>query len=153
MRGKELTDFAIRYIKAGLPHDSSVFNRIYVTDCSASSIVYVSGLFSVEMYMVFPNGVFPPHSHPCETITYKFAGDALGFGPTRGVLSDVTEIGDTHELTAGPEGTIIYVMTKWESKEQMESSSIRYIGEPVGPIHKKMKEQYEAKNNSVSKTN
>ena len=149
MQGKELIDFAKKYIDAGFPHDRSLEYGIYCTDCSTSTIVWVSGLFTVEQYLMHPNAIVPPHSHPFDTVTYLFKGQLDDYVPLINKYPDkVTFKGHTHSFTTGSKGAVLYVISKWDSVNQMESATIKYTGESMGPIHAKLKGSYE--NNLIS---
>lgn len=148
MQGKELIDFAKRYIDAGLPHDRSLSYGIYYTDCSTSTIVWVSGLYTVEQYLMHPNAVVPPHSHPFDTLTYLFRGTLNSYTAAGKYPDKVTFKGQEHNFKVGPKGAVLYVISKWDSVDQMESATIMYTGKSMGPIHENLKGSYE--NRSIS---
>ena len=148
MQGKELIDFAKRYIDAGLPQDRTLKYGIYCTDCSTSTIVWISNLFTVEQYLMHPNAVVPPHSHPFDTVSYLFKGQLNNYPPPTKYPDKITFKGELHSFTVGAEGAVLYVISKWDSVDQMESATIKYTGESMGPIHAKLKGSYE--NNGIS---
>ena len=149
MQGKELIDFTKRYIDAGFPHDRSLEYGIYCTDCSTSTIVWVSGLFTVEQYLMHPNAAVPPHSHPFDTVSYLFKGQLNNYLPLINKYPErVTFKGQTHSFIVGDKGAVIYVMSKWDSVNEMDSATVKYTGQSMGPIHTKLKENYE--NNFIS---
>lgn len=143
MPGKELIDFARRYIDAGFPHDRSLPYGIYCTDCSTSTIVWKSGVFTVEQYLMHPNASVPLHSHPFDTITYIFKGQLDNYTSSSTYPEKITFKGDLHGFKVGSVGAVLYVMSKWDSENEMESATIKYIGEPIGPLHIKLKENHE----------
>ena len=145
-------EFALKYQQDGYPRNQNPWTgKVIVTDVSASSLVYVDGLYSVEEYFLFPNSNVPAHHHPCDTVTIFMGGSFFGlsiggsgsgskkylnkdFGNVGGIL----KAGDTHAALIGDGGAVSFVVAKWASLEQMNSAAIEWYGPPSGPVHEKL---------------
>ncbi len=149
MQGKDLLDFTERFIKAGCPVDYSIQSKVYVTDVSTSTLIYKSGKHCVEQYFMHPGAVVPLHSHPFYSITMLAMGKMkVKRGDSRWFLvngvgqpnKDVLPPGVEHEFVTSDTGAMLYVISEWEDIRDIDSATIKYIGEPIGPIHKKLRE-------------
>lgn len=145
-------EFALKYKEQGYPRNLHPWTgQVVVTDVSASSLVYVDGLYSVEEYFLFPNSSVPAHHHPCDTVTIFLGGDFFGlsiggsgsgskkysnkdFGEVGGILI----AGNTHGALMGDKGAVSLVVAQWDNIDQMNSAAIEWYGNPSGPIHAKL---------------
>ena len=147
-----LREFSLKYKQQGYPRNLHAWTgKVTVTDVSASSLVYVDGLYSVEEYFLFPNCNVPLHHHPCDTVTIFLGGSFYGFridgsrtdskqytNTDFGHVGGILDSGDTHGALIGNGGAVSLVVAQWESLEQMNSAAIEWYGEPSGPIHAKL---------------
>lgn len=144
-----LREFALKYKADGYPRNTHPWaGKVIVTDVSASSLVFVDGLYSVEEYFLFPNCNVPIHHHPCDTVTIFLGGSFFGMsiggsgtGSRKYNSSDFGDVGyplkagDSHAALIGDGGAVSLVVTKWDNLEQMNSAAIEWYGDPSGPIH------------------
>ena len=128
-------------------------NRIFLTDISASTLVWVEDNVVIEHYFLFPNTVAPLHSHPFINRLIYMSGDYTGYflNPNTGlnieklynesdrhVIGMPEPIGQLHGSKIGPRGAIIYNVQTWpESVSNPLSASLEYLGPSIGPIHDK----------------
>lgn len=147
-----IREFAQDYQQRGYPrNDHEWAGKVVVTDVSASSLIYVDGLYTVEEYFLFPNCTVPLHSHPFDTITIFLGGSFFGFsiggsgtGSRKytkadwGEVGQVLKAGDQHSALIGDKGAVSLVVTMWLDKLALNSAAIAWYGEPSGPVHKKL---------------
>jgi hypothetical protein len=142
-----IVEFAHYYKNLDYPHDPALMKRVIVTDVSTSTLVWDEGEFLVELYMIHPNKVIERHSHPFENLVIHFSGVLTGTrensssGPVTLTDNDHGKIGSPlppyqwHEFTSGSMGCVLYNISRWDDISQKESATIRYIGNPLGPVH------------------
>lgn len=133
-------DFAQEYIDKGYPHNVDLMNKVFYTDVSASTLVYKEDAFLAELYFMAPNKTITPHRHPFDSVTVVVGGELTSLNGetyttkfhTPGI---VTKRFRQHSFSTGPKGCVMYVLSYWYNKEEMDSATIRYIGKPLGEIH------------------
>jgi hypothetical protein len=144
-----IREFAQDYQQRGYPRNTHEWTgKVVVTDVSASSLIYVDELFTVEEYFLFPNCTVPLHSHPCDTITIFLGGSFFGFsiggsgaGSKKYTMNDygavggVLAAGDTHSALIGDGGAVSLVVAQWKDLEQRNSAAIEWYGAASGPVH------------------
>lgn len=126
-------------------------NRIFVTDSSASTLVWVEENVVIEHYMLFPNTEVPLHSHPFINRLIYMSGDYTGYfvNPVTGlnvekvftsadrqVIAGEEPIGQLHGSKVGPNGATVYNVQVWpKNVTNPLSASLEYLGQSIGPIH------------------
>jgi hypothetical protein len=141
------------WIKGGCQHDPGIQgNRVFYTDCTASTLVHVEGRVVVEYYMLFPDIVAPLHSHPFVNRMIFLHGELIGYRASQahpgrmgkkvfteaesGVLSAPMAIGDMHGFETGLAGAVIYNIQIWpEDVADPRSAAIEFMGPSMGPLH------------------
>lgn len=142
-----IREFAGRYVKAGCPHNPDLMRQVFLTDVSTSTLVWCEDEYLVELYFMHPMAVVVPHSHPFENLSIHWAGKLLGRRENvigqwltdkhRGSFGLLLKAGDWHSFQVGDTGAVFYNVSKWDDVTQMDSATRKYLGEPLGPIHKK----------------
>lgn len=140
-----IREFAKRYASLNFPHNPALMRKVYLTDVSTSVLVWEEGEYLVEQYLMHPLIEVVAHSHPFESVTVHIAGKLLGKrdGVIGQWLTDRNsgEIGPTlppnewHSFITGDTGAVVYVISRWDDVTMKESATIRYTGEPLGPMH------------------
>lgn len=141
-----ITQFAMKYKQLGYPQNPNLMKKVYLTDVSTSTLVWSEGPFLVELYIMHPNAVVVPHTHPFENITILLSGSILGKreGAKEKWLTDKSSgriglplpAGEWHGFDVGENGCCFYNISKWDDPAEMDSATVKYIGEPLGPVHK-----------------
>jgi hypothetical protein len=146
-----IVEFAKQYKEMGYPHDHTLMSRVLHTDVSTSTLVYSQGEFLVELYLMHPNVSVVRHSHPFENVALFYSGELIGLrqgGVIPAKLTDVhhgfigapLEPNKWHEFKVGPNGCVFYNISRWDNVSEKDSAILKYIGEPLGPLHKKLLE-------------
>lgn len=140
-----ITEFARQYVAANCPHNPMLMQKVYVTDVSASTLVWKQGEFLVEMYLMFPMAEVVKHSHPFENLAIHWSGKLLGrreagigrwlTDKDKGFIGNHLQAGEWHSFSVGDTGSVLYNVSKWDDPSQMDSATVKYIGEPLGPLH------------------
>lgn len=140
-----IREFARHYVGMNFPHNPALMRRVYLTDVSTSVLVWDEGEFLVEMYLMHPLAVVVPHAHPFENIAIHYAGKMLGrrdgvigqwlTDKDRGHIGMPLPPGSWHSFDVGDTGAVFYNVSRWEDLSQKESATVRYLGEPLGPLH------------------
>jgi hypothetical protein len=147
-----LREFALNYKLREYPRNQHEWSgKVVLTDVSASSLIYVENLFTVEEYFLFPNCTVPLHSHPCDTVTIFLGGSFFGLsiggsgtGSRKysnldwGEVGGVLNAGDQHSALIGDKGAVSLVVTMWSDEAALNSAAVAWYGEPSGPKHKKL---------------
>jgi hypothetical protein len=126
-------------------------NRIFVTDCTASTLVWAEANVIIEHYMLFPNAVVPLHSHPFINRLIYMSGDYTGYylDPVTGSKFEKTftardrhrisreePIGQLHGSKTGARGAHVYNIQIWPSTvTDPLSATLAYLGPSIGPLH------------------
>lgn len=141
-----IREFAAHYVSRNYPHNPALMRRVYLTDVSTSTLVWDEGEFLVEMYLMHPLAVVVPHSHPFENLAIHCAGKLLGrrkgvigewlSDRHRGYIGSPLPPGTWHAFDVGSTGAIFYNVSRWDDPAQKESATLRYLGEPLGPLHR-----------------
>ena len=141
-----IREFAQSYLKAGCPHNPALQGRVYRTDVSTSTLVWQDGEYLVEYYLMHPLIEVVPHSHPFDSVTVHVGGKMLGrregslgewlTDRDRGHVGSVLPANAWHAFMTGDAGAIVYVISRWDDPAEMDSATIKYLGEPLGPMHK-----------------
>jgi len=141
-----ISEFARRYKQLNYPHNPAVMRNIYLTDVSTSTLVWDEADFTVELYLMHPNAVVVPHSHPFENISIHISGDLLGRREgiqggwlkhsDSGHIGPPLPIGVWHAFEVGETGAVFYNVSRWNNLSEKDSATRKYIGEPLGPMHK-----------------
>lgn len=146
-----IREFARRYVDLNFPHDPALMRKVYLTDVSTSVLVWEEGEFLVELYLMHPLAVVVPHSHPFENVAIHYAGKMLGRREGsvgqwlshrhRGHIGNPLAPGEWHAFDVGDTGAIFYNVSRWDDPTQKDSATVRYLGDPLGPLHKQSLEQ------------
>lgn len=150
-----IQEFARDYKDAGYPSNPGLMRKTYLTDVSTSTLVWDEGEFLVELYFMHPLVKVVPHSHPFESVAIYIGGAIKGrreaaFGDwlnsqSAGDISSTLQIGDWHAFETGADGVVLYSISKWADQAQKESATLRYVGKPLGPVHKATLDQIRKK--------
>jgi hypothetical protein len=140
------------FVRGGFRHQANEANRVFHTDCTASTLVHVEGPVVIELYMLFPNIVAPMHSHPFANQMIFLGGDLTAhrawadspsivrsktFSPSDvGKPSGLMPIGDLHGFETGAAGAVMYNIQIWpEHVTDARSAAIAFYGPSMGPKH------------------
>lgn len=149
-----LPEFCTWYKSLNFPKNTNQWSgKIFYTDCSSSTIVFVHENFLVEEYHLFPSAVVPLHNHPFDTLSIFLGGEFMGYRETIdnrrlynerdiGVIGAVLPAGANHGFIVGPEGASLLVVGKWDNLDQRNSATIVYNGQYMGPQHEKLIEKH-----------
>jgi hypothetical protein len=134
-------------------------NRVFQTDSTSSTLVWVEGRVVIEYYIMHPNGEVPMHWHPFNNQMIFLNGQltAVKKHPdTEKILQrtfttndchfqgPVLQTGNSHGFTTGPQGATLYNIQIWsENVSNPLSASIEYLGQSIGPIHEQMMKEFE----------
>lgn len=130
-------------------------NKIFVTDMSASTLVWAEDNVIIEHYLLFPDTKVPLHHHPFDNqmifvsgnmVAYRTSEDG-GINPVRlseendrDRVSGIIPAGKSHGFKVGSSGAIIYNIQIWpNSVTNPISAAIEYIGPGMGPIHEELR--------------
>jgi hypothetical protein len=143
----DVSHFAWWYRERGYPMNPALMKRVYHTDVSTSTLIWEEGPFLVEMYLMRPNAQVVQHSHPFENCVIFLNGSMRGrredgTGEPQWLEAKFAEcISPTlpaykwHSFEVGADGCVLLNFSKWANLEDKESATIKYIGDPLGPIH------------------
>lgn len=146
-----LKEFAEYYKNKNYPHDPQLMNRVVVTDVSTSVLVWSESEFLVELYLMHPNSHVTKHSHPFENIVCFISGTIFGRRQNQEKYTEMSEPGKIgeilpadhwHEFLVAPKGAVFYNISKWNESDKKDSAIFKYNGNPLGPIHKTLLENY-----------
>ena len=143
------------FVDNGFQHMTNIpNNKVFYTDTSASTLVWVEGNVVIEYYLLFPNKTTVMHSHPFENQVIFMSGDMTAYlkfpdpAPLMTIVlteDDVGKIGKVspstiqHGFDIGPKGAVVYNIQRWpEDVTDPLSATLAYKGEPIGPIHAEM---------------
>jgi hypothetical protein len=130
-------------------------NKIWLTDCTTSRLVWIEENITIEQYHFFPNTKVPMHSHPFDNHIVFLGGDFTAYrempnGSIRTVvmqdwqinkLSTVCPQGCKHGFDVGPRGASMYnIQIDNENSNDRVSAVVKYIGSDMGPIHRSLME-------------
>jgi len=149
----KLIEFCSWYKSLNFPKNVNPWSgKIYHTDCSSSTIIFVQDNFLVEEYHLFPNTVVPLHNHPFETVSIFLGGSFIGYRTLEnkrlynekdiGNIGNILPVGVDHGFTVGADGAALLVISKWDNIDQCNSATLEYTGPSMGPIHDKLLEKY-----------
>ena len=135
-------------------------NQVFLTDVSASTLVWHEGSVVIELYLMYPNMVTGLHSHPFDNQVIYLHGQMYGhsrdpdsggiiegslFEKTGGppIVGSVVPAGTLHGFRAGPRGAAVYNVQIWpESVRDPLSAALNFLGPSLGPIHDRTVETY-----------
>lgn len=143
------------FVENGFQHMKDIpNNKVFYTDNTASTLVWVENNVVIEYYFLFPNKRTPMHSHPfanqvifisgdltanlkktdtADTVTIKLTDDDIG------KIRPVTPINTIHGFDVGPAGAVIYNIQRWpDSVTNPISAALIYYGESMGPLHEQL---------------
>lgn len=153
---REPIDIIETFIASGYrPQARIPGNRVFLTDNTASTLVWVEGRVVIELYLLFPNTVTEPHAHPFINQMVFISGDPVGLkvedGRVRhkvftdadiGVMGRFMPIGDRHGFNTGPLGAVFYNIQIWpENVTDPRSAAIEFLGPSMGPLHDALRAQ------------
>jgi hypothetical protein len=149
------------FISNGCRHMTNIpGNQVFLTDVSASTLVWHEGPVVIELYFMYPNLITGLHSHPFDNQVIYLHGqmyghrrdpdtggiiegelfEKLGGAPTTGA---VVAAGVEHGFRAGPRGAVVYNVQIWpESVRDPLSAALNFLGPTLGPIHDRTVETY-----------
>lgn len=130
-------------------------NRIFVTDMSASTLVWAEDNVIIEHYFLFPDTEVPLHYHLFDNQMIFISGSMvayrgsesnkidsfnLSYEKNKDHISSIIPAGKSHGFKVGPDGAIIYNIQIWPSSVANPiSAAIEYIGPGMGPIHEELR--------------
>jgi hypothetical protein len=130
-------------------------NKIFVTDMSASTLVWAEDNVIIEHYFLYPNTKVPLHHHPFDNQMIFVSGSMVAYRTfesgeidpvrlseekDRDRVSGAIPAGKSHGFKVGPNGAIIYNIQIWpNSVTNPISAAIEYIGPGMGPIHEELR--------------
>ena len=131
-------------------------NKLFYTDNSASTLVWVEDNIVIEHYFLFPNLTTPLHSHPFSNQIIYISGDLTAYRRTEDsfrvkeftesdihCLSSILPIGKEHGFRVGANGAIIYNIQIWpDSVDKPVSAAVEYLGKTMGSIHNDLIKSY-----------
>jgi hypothetical protein len=152
------------FIDTGYKHMANIpNNKVFLTDNSCSTLVWVEDTVVIEYYFLFPNLETPLHSHPFNNKMIFISGELTAYRKTPNIITvegnwlpDMTytktftdldanylssnmPIGFEHGFTVGDKGAVIYNIQVWpESVKNPLSAAVEYFGTSMGPIHEKL---------------
>jgi hypothetical protein len=142
------------FINNGCRHMTDIpGNQVFLTDKSASTLVYHEKNVVIEHYLFFPNSEFTLHSHPFDNQVLYLYGQIYGRrrypgtseieetgyyeklgGPPK--IWPITLMGVEHGFTSGPMGAVLYNVQIWpDHVTDPLSAAINFFGPNLGPIH------------------
>lgn len=150
-----------KFRQSGYTHQHDIpSNRVFFTDSTSSTIIFVEENVVIEYYLLFPNVDVPMHSHPFANQMIFLGGDLKASRelPDGRVVTKVFKDSDTHYLgtvmpsglrhgfVTGDRGCALYNIQIWDERDgDALSAAIEYLGPSMGPIHEQAMEQLKAK--------
>jgi hypothetical protein len=142
----DIVNFANKYKKLKFPHNRTISKRVFVTDVSTSILVWDEGPFLVEQYLMHPNKIIVPHSHPFDNLVIFYSGSMIGYregystsswltDDNYGDVGQVLPSGKWHSFETGKYGAVLYNISYWRDLSEKNSATIKYTGNPLGPLH------------------
>ena len=142
----DLEKFTRLYKAKNCPVNTALCKKVYYTDVSSSTLVWSEEQFLVELYYINPNVIIVPHAHPFESVTLFCGGSMLGMrdgalssnwltNEDSGTIGPVLPKNVRHWFETKEEGAVFYVISKWDTISEKNSATVKYIGNPLGPIH------------------
>lgn len=155
-----LQEFTQWYVAAGCPQRPPADCQIHCSEYSFNFTVFRQGQYQVELYLIRPNTVTPPHHHSFDQQTIFLAGEL--WGTRQGLGGSVGHSGHPdrrhqhnlnlahpdsmtigapllqdqwHKLHAGAQGAAILVAEYWPEGSDPSSAIIEWYGESLGPEH------------------
>jgi hypothetical protein len=130
-------------------------NRVFYTDSTSSTLVWVEGRVVIEYYVMHPNVDVPLHWHPFENQMIFLNGQLTGLRKYPEIekvfqkeftdadchyLGSILPINHLHGFKTGPLGCTLYNIQIWpDNVPNPLSASIEYLGPGMGPIHESMR--------------
>jgi hypothetical protein len=151
---ESLKDFIIWYKNNNYPMLPPSDMSVYVTDITASTIIFRRGRFQVEMYLIYPGADVVAHAHDLDlSIIYlggameaRAMGMAKNFGnddsrypkdiphQDSGMATGILPAGIEHSFTVSVRGCLFLNIQQWKMDE-LSSATVNYQGTALGPIH------------------
>lgn len=123
-------------------------NRVFYTEVSASTLVWVEDRVVIEHYFLFPNLETHLHYHPFENQMIYIFGDITAYRKMDSEYvkkftpedahkaTSIMPIGYGHGFTVGESGAIVYNIQIWpDIVTNPLSAAVEYFGETLGPKH------------------
>lgn len=124
-------------------------NKIFVTDNTVSTLVWVEQNVVIEHYTLFPNLITPIHYHPFHVKGVFMFGDMISQIASEEEVftytykdSDIGKLGPLlpafkgHGFKIGERGAILYNIQIWpDNVTNPVSAAIEYKGQSMGPLH------------------
>lgn len=144
-----IEEFAAWFKTAGYPFRLPDDARVFVTDVSASIVVFRQDIYQAELYMMFPEKKIVKHHHPMkQVITFlggwmrsyheggKETGDVFRHEKHQNRITPALQEGQWHSFDTDERGAFVFVLERWpQHGEEKSSATIAYDGPPLGPIH------------------
>lgn len=144
------------FIDSGYKHMENIpNNRVFYTDNSCSTLVWVEDNVVIEYYLLFPNLETPMHNHPFDNQMIYISGDLTAYRQEankpetrftvtfserlQNHLSKIMPAGGEHGFTVGERGAVIYNIQIWpDTVTNPLSAAIEYAGTSMGPRHESL---------------
>ena len=142
------------FLRNGCRHMNDIpGNQVFLTDVSASTLVWYKGPVVIELYFMYPNLVTGLHSHPFDNQVIYLHGQMYGHrrdpqtleivegqlfeklgGPP--MVGTVVSAGVEHGFRAGPKGAVVYNVQIWPDRVTNPlSAALNFLGPTLGPVH------------------
>lgn len=134
----KLADFVEWYFKNGKPMLVPDDFEVFLTDDATSSCLFRSGRYQVELYLIHPNPLVPPHEHPgVENIEISSNCWATltpleipAFLQVEGQVH-----GDSFKERGAKTGFMIMSFQRWDDNLKMSTIGSRWKGHTAGEKH------------------
>jgi hypothetical protein len=152
---QQLVDWRVlQFVHTGCKHMTDIpGNQVFLTDVSASTLVWHQGSVVIELYFMYPNLVTGMHSHPFDNQVIHLHGQMYGHrrdpqtleivegqlfeklgGPP--IIGSVVSAGVEHGFRTGPRGAVIYNVQIWpDHVTDPLSAALHFHGPALGPVH------------------
>lgn len=148
----DVIDFACWFYKNGRPHKPPKEMRIFRTDSASSTCIYRDGRYQVELYLIDHDAPVPRHQHPgvdAVELDQRHLR-SLDIGDDAMFMEQIRQFalfkGEWHgagiEAKAKDGGHYLTSCQYWHDDIPMNTISVRWLGQTVGPIHDALIQEY-----------
>jgi len=144
----KLKDFVVWYLKNGKPILIPDNFEVFETDDATACCLFRSGRYQVEMYLVHPNPLLPPHEHPqVENIEIPSgAWSSLKESDLDKLLQvDGQAHGESFKERGKYKGFMIMSFQRWAEGLEITTIGSRWKGHTVGEKHENLIKRFNPK--------